>query len=168
LSENLKRDHIHPLALNAAHTIALAKLQGNLEIGKSASIELALNRGLYDLGVLSLEDYQFFDARYRRPLREIIAENQVKRENSHIPKLELMKQKQAEIQAGFLKVKQEIKLEGAAAPLKGMWEQWEAHRDLAWRIRTITYAKKYPENEFAKLIIEKEKECDIISQGEGS
>lgn len=157
---------MHNLALNAAHTIALAKLQGSLEISKCAAVELALNQGLFDLGVLSPGNYEVFDARYKRKLEDIIMENKAKRENSHIPKLELEKQKQALCQGAAQKETDKAYMVKIAATLKGMWEQWDSHTDLAWRIKTIAFAKKYPELEYAKLLIAKEQKCDIISQGE--
>jgi len=59
---------------------------------------------------------------------------------------------------------EKTKLTGAALALKGMLEQWDIHTDLDWRTRAIAYAKKYPDLEYAKLLIAKEKACDIISQ----
>lgn len=38
------------------------------------------------------------------------------------------------------------------------------HPDLDWRIKTVAYAKRYPELEHAKLLIEKEKERNVIAQ----
>ena len=163
MSDNSKsREHIHPVFLNAAHYLAIAKMMGELGIGKSAAIELALNQGLFDLGMLTEEDYRFFDARYKRKLRDIIAENQVKKENSHLPKLELEKQKRTQCQTSVQKARETESLLQVAATLKGKLEQWDAH-DLAWKVKTVQYAKKYPENEYAKLILAKEQECDIIS-----
>ena len=155
---------MHKVALNAAHSIALAKLQGELEISKCAAVELALNQGLFDLGVLSTEDYAIFDSRYKRRLIDIIAENKAKRENSHLPKLELEKQKIVQCQASAQKERDKENSLKIVASLEGMWEQWDIH-PLEWKIKTVAYAKKYPENDYAKLLIAKEKECDIISQG---
>ncbi len=154
---------MHNVALNAAHTIALAKLQGNLEISKCAAVELALNQGLFDLGVLSEEDYQYFDARYRRKLRDIITENQIKRENSHLPKLELEKQKRNQIQASAQKEREKADIAKVEASLQGMWKQWDLHTDLTWKLKTIAYAKKFSDRKYAKLLIAKEKECDTLS-----
>jgi hypothetical protein len=166
LGENSKsRDHIHSVFLNAEHYLAIAKMMGDLGIGKSAAIQLALNRGLHDLGVLSLENYDLLDARYRRPLLEIIAENKTKRENSHLSKIEIEKQKKELVQAAFHPVKSQDPIEANKATLKGMYEQWEDHPDIVWRIRTVNYAKKYPEDEYAKKLIGKD--CDNISQGKG-
>lgn len=164
MSENPRsREHMHNVALNAAHTIALAKLQGNLEISKCASVELALNQGLYDLGVLSEEVFQHFDARYRRPLLEIMAENQIKRENSHLPKLELEKLKKQQCQGSVQKMRTDEQFEGIKAALKGKYEQWDSHPDLDWRTKTVAYAEKYPEFEYAKRLIEKEKSVVGVS-----
>lgn len=153
---------MHRIALNAAHTIALAKLQGKLEISKCAAVELALNKGLLELGVLSSEDYEIFDVRYKRKLVDIIAENKAKRENSHLSKFELEKLKRVQYLTSAQKMKADEQLDGINAALKGMYEQWNSH-DLNWKIRTIKYAKKHPEDEYAKLLIGKEKECDNVS-----
>ena len=67
-----------------------------LEIGKSAAILLTINRGLFEFEALSEEEFNLLDARYRRPLKEIIEANKQKREPSHTPVLELAK-KQKEI-----------------------------------------------------------------------
>lgn len=156
------REHIYPLCINAAHDIAIAKLRGKLEIGKGAAIQLCLNMSLFNLGVLSEEDYKIFDLRYRRKLIDIIEENKFKRENSHLSKLELEKLKQKNIALESEKQKETV-LSDLDKMFKGQLEQWDDH-DLNWKIRVVSFAKKYPENEYAKQIVAKENDGDIISQ----
>ncbi len=150
--------------LNAAHYLGIAKLMGELEIGKSAALQLALNQGLHDFNVLTDEEYLILDARYRRKLKDIIEENRVKRENSHLPKVELEKLKRAEHE----KCQQEVVIQLKEKQLRGMWEQWDLHTDLNWRIKVVAEAKKYPDLEYAKKLILKGEQCDIISQGAGT
>lgn len=165
MSKNpMVRQHMWTVALNAAHDVALSKLQGDLEISKNYSVELALNQGLFNLGVLSREDFEIFDKRYRQKYVDVVAENKEKRENSHLPKLELEKQKRAQCQSGAQKEKENADFAKAAVSLKGMWEQWDLHTNLAWKLKTIAYGRKFPDLEYAKLLIAKEKECDTISQ----
>ncbi|MGA2680882.1 MAG: hypothetical protein ABSF44_03675 [Candidatus Bathyarchaeia archaeon] len=131
----------------------------DLGIGKSAALELAINRGLFELHAISKEDFELLDIRYRRKLIDIIAENKAERENTHLPKLELEKQKREKLQTLAHQVIPKEKLESAAVALKGIYENWDLEpykNDLSWKIRQLAYAKKYPENEFAKLIIAKE------------
>jgi hypothetical protein len=151
------------IALNGSHEIAIAKLMGNLEISKNYAVELALNKGLFELGVLRSEDYTILDERYKHKLVDMIAENKANRENSHIPKLELEKQKREKCQASVQKLKEESKLLDLERLFKGILEQWDEH-PLEWKIKQITYAKKHSDLKFAKLVIDKENECDIISQ----
>jgi hypothetical protein len=143
--------------------VGLSKVMAKYEISKCAASLKMITDGLFFDGAISEEVYELFNQRYQRKLVEIAKEG---RENSHIPKLELEKQKREQCQVGAQKIREKERLEGAAVALKGMCEQWDLHTDLAWRMRTVTFAKKYPDNEFAKLIIVKEKDCDIISQGE--
>lgn len=156
------REHIHPVMLNATFYVGLTKLCARLECSKSAAILYALNDGLFLNGAITEEDHDLLAKRYSRKLKDVIAQG---KENSHISKLDLEKQKQALCQSGVMKEKEKTDLAKVAAALKGMWEQWDLHTDLVWRIRTVAYAKKYPEQEYAKLLIGKEKTCDIISQG---
>jgi hypothetical protein len=160
LSER-SREHIHPVMLNATFYVGITKLQARLECSKSAAILYALNDGLLLNGAISEEDHELLVRRYGRKLKDVIAEG---KENSHVSKLELERKKR---QAMFCPQKDSSDLQ-ITRLLRGIWEQWDTHIDLAWRIKKIAYAKEYPDNEFAKLIISKEKECDIISQGEVS
>jgi hypothetical protein len=97
VSENPRaRGHVHPVCLGHVHYIGVARLMGSLEISKPAAVLLAINEGLYRLNAISEADYKLLDARYRRPLRDVIAERQGKKEPSHVPVLtiENMKAKQ--------------------------------------------------------------------------
>jgi hypothetical protein len=122
-----------------------------LECSKSAAVLFALNEGLFKEGVLSQEDHDLLAKRYGRKLKDVIAAG---REDSHKPvlSLEQLKQKQA--------------LEQKDKVFRGILEQWNIHTDLSWRIKVISDAKKYPDLEYAKMLIAKGQECDIISQGE--
>jgi hypothetical protein len=164
LSEK-SREHIHPVMLNATFYVGITKLQARLECSKSAAILYALNDGLFWNGVISEEDHDLLDKRYGRKLKDVIAEG---KENSHVPKLELEKQKREQCHASVQRVRSDEQLEGIKKALKGKYEQWGSHPDLDWRIKTVAYAKKYPELEYAKLLIEKEQTCEIISQGSGN
>lgn len=154
------REHIHPVMLNATFYVAITKLCAKLECSKSAAILYALNDGLFFNGVEDEGDHDLLAIRYGRKLKDVIAEG---KENSHTPKLELEKQKRNQCQASAQKVRSDEQFEGIKAALKGKYEQWDSHPDLDWRLKTVAYAKKYPEQEYAKLLIEKEKTCDIIS-----
>ena len=148
--------------LNAVFYVGVTKLSARLECSKSAAILYALNEGLKNEEVISQEDHDLLKQRYGRKLKDVIAEG---KENSHISKLELERRKRIEkLQAAFQIVKPEDPQEVTKNILKGKYEQWDSHPDSAWRIKTIAYAKKYPENEHSKLIIAKETKRDIISQ----
>jgi hypothetical protein len=143
LSENPRsREHIHPVFLSASHYIAVAKLYGSLEIGKSASILLALNEGLYRLGVLSQEDYESLDRRYRRKLRDVILERQSRRESSHVPVLTIEQTKEKQL------------LETKDKQLKGVLEQWDSHPDPQWRAKVFAEAERFKDKlESARLLL---------------
>lgn len=160
------REHIHPVMLNATFYVGITKLSASLECSKSAAILFALNEGLMKENVISQEDYELLKQRYGRKLKDVITEAQIKKENSHIPKLELEKKKQEQTQN---LIRQEIhadqKEKQVDLTLKGVLEVWTQH-DVSWQVKQLNYAKKYPENQYAKQIIAKEKECDIISRPE--
>ena len=157
------REHIHPVMLNATFYVGITKLEARLECSMSAAILYVINEGLLKEGVISQEDHDLLKQRYGRKLKDVVAEAQVRRENSHISKLELERQKRELCQASARKTEEESQLEKVNVTLKGSYEQWSDH-DLAWKIKTLAYAKKYPELEYARLIIVKEKDCDIISR----
>lgn len=157
------REHIHPVMLNATFYVGITKLEARLECSKSAAILYALNEGLFKEGVISQEDHDLLAQRYGRKLKDVIVENQLSKENSHLSKLDIEKRKRELIQASAQKAKTDEILAGSNSALKGMFEQWEDHKELNWRLKAVAYAKKFPENEFAKLLIEKE-QGDIISQ----
>ncbi len=96
MSENPgHRMNFHPVYLGAVHYVGVSKLSGNLEIGRSAALLLAVNEGLFQLGMIAEEDYVLMRDRYRRPLREVLDEAKRKRErrDTHTPVLEQEKQK---------------------------------------------------------------------------
>jgi hypothetical protein len=146
--------------LNATFYVGITKLCARLECSKSAAILYALNDGLLLNASISEEDHDLLAKRYGRKLKDVIAEG---KENSHTPKLELEKQKREQCQASAQKVRIDEQFEGIKAALKGKYEQWDSHPDLDWRIKTVAYAKKYPEFEYAKLLIEKEKSVVGVS-----
>jgi hypothetical protein len=156
-----KREHIHPVMLNATFYVAISKLQAKLECSKSAAILYALGDGLFYNGMMSEDDHDLLAKRYGRKLKDVIAGG---KENSNIPKLELEKQKREKCQASAQNARSNEQFEGIKETLKGKYEQWDSHPDLDWRFKTIAYAKKYPDLEYARLLIDKEKKCDIISQ----
>jgi hypothetical protein len=162
LSEK-SREHIHPVMLNATFYVGITKLQARLECSKSAAILYALNEGLYKEGVISIEDYELLTQRYGRKLKEVIAAG---KENSHISKLELEKQKREQCQTGALQAQTQEQLNNIDRNLKLLLEEWPKRPDLSWRIKAVNYAKKHSDLNYAKLLIEKEKECDIISHKE--
>jgi hypothetical protein len=93
---------------------------------------LALNKGLYELEVLSEEEFSLLDKRYRRPLKEIIEANKRKRESSHKPVIEIEKEK--------LK----IELEKMDNIFKRRIEQWNlAHTDPDWKKKTFELAERW-------------------------
>jgi hypothetical protein len=147
--------------LNATFYVGITKLQALFEISKSAAILYALNDGLFLNGSISEEDHDVLAKRYSRKLKEVIAEG---KENSHISKLELEKQKRVQCQSSAQKETEKNRLANVAFILKGCWEQWDSHTGLEWRLKTVAYAKKYPDMDYAKRLIAKEKDCDIISQ----
>lgn len=124
-----------------------------LECSKSAAVLYALNEGLFKEGVISKEDYELLQKRYGRKLKDVIAAG---REDSHKPVLTLEQEKQKKF------------LERKESQFKGQLQQWDIHPDLNWRVKVVTEAEKYPELEFARLLVAKGKECDIISQKEFS
>lgn len=163
------REHIHPVMLNATFYVGITKLSASLECSKSAAILFALNEGLRKENVISQEDYELLKQRYGRKLKDVITESQVSKENSHISKLELERQKRAEIIAkindqkpGLSQNEKNIKL-----VLKGMVEDWDRHKDLnnpadlKWRANAIKFAEDHPDNENAKILLAKERECAI-------
>lgn len=155
------REHIHPVMLNATFYVGITKLQARLECGKSAAILYALNDELFSNRTISKDDRDLLAQRYGRKLKDVIAAG---KEDSHLAKLELEKQKRVQYQISRQREAEKAGLAGVAASLKGKWKQWDGHPDLTWRVKAVALAKKYPELEYAKRLIEKEKTCDIISQ----
>jgi hypothetical protein len=155
--ENRKsREHITSVCLSVAHYLGVNKLSADLEIGKHAAVLLAINEGLHELGMMSEEDYSLLNGRYRRKLKDIIAQNQIKRESSHTPVLTLEQQKGKKL------------LEEKDRMFKGMCAQWTLHKDPKWRQIAFAEAEKFKDElESARQILKlRHKRGDIISQGE--
>jgi hypothetical protein len=55
------------MAISKLNKNALAKLKRRLGIDDESAINLALNRGLYELGALGEESFWMLDEHYRRP-----------------------------------------------------------------------------------------------------
>ncbi len=138
MSSSGSREHLHSLALNACFSIATAKVQAKYEIGKSAALLYVLNRGFFEEGVISKEEFDLFSQRYSRKLKDVIAAG---RGDTHKPVMEIQKE-QAELAQQNNMFKQVL-------------EQWSLHPDVNWRFGWVQKAKKYPELEYAKLLIAK-------------
>ena len=158
MAENPKsREHITAVCLSVSHYLGVNKLSAHFEIGKHAAVLLAVNEGLHSLGMISDEDHKLLDRRYRRKLRDIIAQNQLQRENSHTSVLTLEQ------------LKEQKALEDKDRQFKGMLDQWEDHKDLKWRLRAFAEAEKFQDKlESARRILElrRQTNCDIVSQSE--
>jgi hypothetical protein len=128
------------LALNASFTIAVAKIQAKYEVGKSAALLYALNRGLYEEGVLSEEEFVLFRQRYSRKLKDVIAEG---RGDTHKSVLEKQKEQDETCKQNII--------------FKQVLDQWDIHTDINWRFSWIQKAKQHPDLEYAKLLIAKSK-----------
>jgi len=158
------REHIIKIMLAAELQVGLSKIMAKYEISKSAAVLLMITGKLYEEGAISQEVMDLFSQRYRRRLVEIAKEG---RENSHLSKLEIEKQKRSQCQASAQQAISKEKLEGVAAAFRGIYENWDREpykSDLNWKIKNLAYAKKHPEFEFARLIIAKD--CDTISPKE--
>ena len=158
MAENPKsREHITAVCLSVSHSLGVNKLSAQFEIGKHAAVLLALNTGLHSLDMISDEDYKLLDRRYRRKLRDIIVQNQLKRENSHTPVLTLEQKKE------------EQALEGKDRMFKMTLDQWDTHQDSKWRLRVFAEAERFRDKlESARRILELQRQTnrDIISRGE--
>jgi len=162
----LGRPNLHPLALTTEHYLAVISVQNDLKIGKSASILLMVNLGLFTAGYIDEKTFEVFKARYSKPLKEIVEENRRKKENSHIPKKEVELQKtREELSKQQLETKAQIQSVDDRV-FKAQLEEWET-RDFNWRLKTYRYAKKHPENSFALQIIAKAENSDICHTDEG-
>ena len=116
-----------------------------------------MNEGLHSLGMISDEDYKLLDRRYHRKLRDIIAQNQLKREDSHTPVLTLEQ------------LKDQQTLEGKDRIFKGKLDQWSIHEDPKWRLKAVAEAERFQDKlESARRILELQRQTsrDIVSQGE--
>jgi hypothetical protein len=123
------------------------RLQADKGLGRSYAGLLPFVEGLYRLGYISKEVYAEHVRKYSQPLGAECSATIV-----------LSKEQQDK----------KLLLERKENQFKGQLEQWDDHPDPKWRIRAIAEAEKYPELEYAKLLIEKGRNCDIISQKEES
>jgi len=125
------REHITSVYLSVPHYLGVNRLSASLEIGKHAALLLALNQGLHKLGMISDEDYEPLDRRYRRKLKDIIAQSQLKPESHHVPVVSLEKQKE------------QLLLDRKNLQFLGMLGQWDLHKDPEWRRSAAENADKY-------------------------
>ena len=114
------------------------KLQADKGLGRAYAGLLPFVEGLYRFGYISKEVYDENIKKYGVPLVQ-----------------------ETEVSLSEEEQKQKKFLEEKDKQLEGMWEQWGIHPDSDWRIKTVAYAKKYPELEYAKLIIAKERASAI-------
>ncbi len=119
------------------------RLQADKGLGRSYAGLLPFVEGLYKLGYIATEVYQKHIEKYSVQLCE---------ENLSVAPLSPEERKLKHL------------LEQKNEQFKGMLEQWDIH-DLQWKIKAIAFAKKNSDFEYAKLIIEKEKDYDSSSQG---
>lgn len=156
MTENPRsREHMHSVALTVDLYQGVVDLMSKLKIGKSAAILLAVNEGLHKYGVTSDEVYEFLDGRYRRPLKEIIAQSQGKKESSHTHVLTLEKMREAE------------QLKAKDSQLKMMLDQWSIHTDPKWRSRALAEATKFEDRlPSARQLLQLGKDERYISQPE--
>ena len=116
---------------------AWIKLQADKDLGRSYAGLLPFVEGLYRLGYLSKDVYEEHFKKYSRPLN---------------PKKEITFEEKKQLDFLAEKDKQ----------LKGMLESWDLpHYTPNWHEKTIAEAKKYPNLEYAKIIIEKEEKSAI-------
>ena len=134
------KEHGVMLYLSKELYSAWIKLQADKDLGRTYAGLLPFVEGLYRLGYLSPVVYEEYIRKYSQPLN-------VKNEQTSDEK------KQSE----FLKEKDK--------QFKGMLESWDLeHYNLNWHEKAVAEAKKFPNLEYAKLLIAKGKDCDVISQ----
>ena len=110
------------------------KLQADKDLGRTYAGLLPFVEGLYILGYFSKEVYEENIKKYSEPLN---------------PKEKTTLEDQEQI-----KLKKEKDMQ-----FKGMLEAWDIpHLKPNWRQYVLSEAKKYPELEYAKLILAKERE----------
>jgi hypothetical protein len=169
LSENSgSRSHVvRNLMVAAELQVGIAKIQAKYEIGLHAAVLKAMNRGLYDEGELSKENYEIFDQRYAEKLVDKAKRG---REDSHTPVKVLEQQKREQRAVSFNQVLPADKAERLNASFKAIYEEWDnrtSETDLLWRTKNLSYAKRNPAVEWANKLVEKAEKCDILSQGSG-
>jgi hypothetical protein len=102
--------------------------------------------------MISDEDYKLLDRRYRRKLRDIIAQNQVKRENTHTPVLALEQHKESKM------------LEEKDRIFKGILDQWGIHEDPKWRLKVVAEAERFQDKlESARRILELQGQSETVT-----
>ena len=92
------RQHVVKVMLAAKLQVAISKIMAKYEISKSAAVLLAVTQGCHIEQALSPADYEIFNGRYKRKLVDIVKAG---RENSHIPKAELERQRREQC-TGFI------------------------------------------------------------------
>lgn len=125
------REHVHPTCLSVPHYLGVARIMGDLEISKPAAVLLVVNEGLYRLGAISQEDYELLNARYRRKLKDVIAERQGKKEPSHVPVLTIERKK----------AKQRQHVDYSALTLEELQKRFDTATD-QMEIQLIAFAAK--------------------------
>ena len=134
MSEGESRAHrgnVHSVMLCASLEIAVAKVMAKLECGKNYAVLWLITQAAYDQGVISKEEYELLDRRYSRPLKEVVAENQAKKESSHIPVLSIEQTKENQL------------LQQKDEQLSGMIAQWNLHPSTEWRATAFSEAEKW-------------------------
>ena len=130
----------------------MVKLQAKLEIGDKYATLYAVVEGLFKLGFLNQEDHDLLIQRYSHKLVEVVKEKRAKRENSHIPVVELEKRR-----------KEQLLLDQKDKYFKDVLEQWTIHPSQEWRLQKIGEAQKFQDKLQSARDVAALKECDIIS-----
>lgn len=137
-----ERSHVHPVFLPVELYVGVSKVQAKLEIGKSATLLLLINEGLYYRGFMDEEHYEKLKEKYERPLVDIVKRTS---EAKSLAEQESIKKRQ--------------KLNKLELQLSGVLEQWDLHPDRAWRSLWIEKARPYTrELRVAQLIVDLETE----------
>jgi hypothetical protein len=137
------REHGIMIYLSKDLYVGFIKLQADRRLGRSYAGLLPLTEGLYSLGYISKTVYEEHIKKYSQPLTD------------EKPVLSLEQEKEKKF------------LEQKNKQFKGMVEQWdETHFKPDWHGKVVAEAEKYPDLEYAKLLVAKGKHRDIISQGE--
>jgi hypothetical protein len=111
--------------------IAWIKLQADKGLGRSFAGLLPFVEGMYSLEYITKDVYEEYFYKYSVPLS---------------PKFEVLLSEEERKQKDFL--------EGKNRQFRGQFEQWNDHLELKWRQNVLAEAKKYPNLEYAKRILE--------------